>query len=259
MLLPDSFAFTQQNLQDFSDCKRRFYLRHVVNLEWPAIESEPVRQQEDLIQLGTRFHLMCQQALAGVPSDILTISIDNPELEMWWQNFLRLGFHTKPGDFTVEKLLSIPFAGFRLAAKFDLLLKSPTGKITIYDWKTSQHQPKRQTLLERMQSRVYPLVAGYETDEEIEMVYWYPAFPDSPVRFVNTLQQRKIDEAFLDSLIVEISSLHENEFSLTNQERKCKFCRYRSLCDRGVTAGISSPTSESDFSDSTFDFDFESL
>ncbi len=259
MLLPKTFTFTQQKLQDFIDCKRRFYLRHVANLEWPAIESEPVREQEELIQLGTRFHLMCQQTLAGVPAEILTRSVDNPELDLWWQNFIRLGFHTKPGDFTAEKLLSVPFAGFRLAAKFDLLIKEPTGKITIYDWKTSQHQPKRQTLLEKMQSRVYPLVAGFSNNVEIEMVYWYPAFPDSPIRFYSTPQQRKIDSEFLESVIFEISSLQENDFSLTHQERKCQFCRYRSLCDRGVTAGIANPTSESEFSDSTFDFDFETL
>ena len=70
MLLPDNFTFSQNNLQDYVDCKRRFLLRHVQKLEWPAIESEPVLEQEQLMLLGQQFHLMVQQKLSGIPEEI---------------------------------------------------------------------------------------------------------------------------------------------------------------------------------------------
>lgn len=259
MLLPETFTFTQQKLQDYVDCKRRFFLRHITNLEWPAIESEPIREQEELIQLGTRFHLLCQQAFAGVPIESLSLTAESPELAVWWQNFLVLEFFSTPRDYAAEKMVSIPFAGFRLAAKYDLLFNEPSGKIIIYDWKTSQHQPKRQTLLERMQSMVYPLVAGKGESVEIEMVYWYPSFPETPIRFTSTPAQRAVDATFLESLVVECTEMNEDDFVKTNQERKCQFCRYRSLCDRGITAGKASSTDALDFSDAAFDFDFDAL
>ena len=31
--------------------------------------------------------------------------------------------------------------------------------------------------------------------------------------------------------------LHEDEFPMTSDEQRCKFCVYRSLCNRGIEAG----------------------
>ena len=42
MRLKPGFHFSQNNLQDFVDCPRRFELLHVLHLPWPAIQSEPV-------------------------------------------------------------------------------------------------------------------------------------------------------------------------------------------------------------------------
>ncbi len=93
MLLPEHFTFTQQNLQDYLDCPYRFYLKEIRKLEWPAIESEPVREQEALMQLGTRFHLMCQQYFSGVPLSVLEKHTNEPLLAEWWQNFLSLNLN----------------------------------------------------------------------------------------------------------------------------------------------------------------------
>lgn len=262
MLLPDSFVFTQQNLQDYTDCAYRFYLREILKLEWPAVESEPIRDQEALMLLGTRFHLLCQQYFSGIPADVLTAQIVQPELAEWWQNFLKLGLHPEPGSFSVEKLVSIPFAGYRLAAKIDLLLKT-VEKTFIYDWKTSQHQPKRLTLLERMQSKVYPLVvsslASNLTPESIEMVYWYPAFPQSPVRFTYSSSQKDANQIQLELLVAEIANKDEVGFVKTKNEKACKFCRYRSLCDRGKEAGTSEMDEDPTDTDEAFNFDFDAI
>ena len=264
MLLPDSFVFTQQNLQDYTDCAYRFYLREILKLEWPAVESEPIREQEALMLLGTRFHLLCQQYFSGIPADVLTAQIAQPELAEWWQNFLKLDLHPEPGSFSVEKLVSIPFTGYRLAAKVDLLLEVGE-KIIIYDWKTSQHQPKRQTLLSRMQSKVYPLVvsslasAQNLAPEAVEMVYWYPAFPQTPIRFTYSNAQKDADQTELTLLVSEITAKDEAGFRKTQNEKACGFCRYRSLCDRGKEAGMSEMENEPADDEDAFNFDFNAI
>jgi RecB family exonuclease len=264
MLLPDSFVFTQQNLQDYTDCAYRFYLRDILKLEWPAVESEPIREQETLMQLGTRFHLLCQQYFSGIPADMLNAQITQPELAGWWQNFLEMNLHPDAGRFSVEKLISIPFAGYRLAAKIDFLLKS-AEKILIYDWKTSQHQPKRLTLLSRMQSKVYPLAVSSLTSnqnlqpESIEMVYWYPAFSQSPVRFTYTSSQKDADQTELELLIAEIAAKEKDSFLKTTDEKACRFCRYRSLCDRGKEAGTSEMEEDPTDTEEAFNFDFDAI
>jgi len=264
MQLPDSFVFTQQNLQDYKDCAYRFYLKNILNIDWPAVESEPIREQEALMLLGTRFHLLCQQYFSGIPANVLSAQITQPELIEWWQNFLQLDLHPAPGSYSVEKLNFIPFAGYRLAAKIDLLLKVE-NKLFIYDWKTSQHQPKRQTLLSRMQSKVYPLViSNLATNqnlspESIDMVYWYPAFSQSPVRFAYSSTQKKADQIELELLVEEISSKGKEAFRKTDNLKACSFCRFRSLCDRGKEAGISEMSDEPDDSDDAFNFDFDAI
>ncbi|PKN89573.1 MAG: hypothetical protein CVU45_06950 [Chloroflexi bacterium HGW-Chloroflexi-7] len=264
MLLPDSFVFTQQNLQDYKDCAYRFYLKEILRLDWPAVESEPIREQEALMLMGTRFHLLCQQYFSGIPADVLSGQITHPELTDWWQNFLNLNLPPTPGSFSVEKLNTIPFGGFRLAAKIDLMLKTD-GKIIIYDWKTSQHQPKRQTLLARMQSKVYPFVISNlpasqtVQPESIEMVYWYPAFPQSPIIFAYSSAQNDADQTELELLAAEITSKDKEAFNKTDNTKVCKFCRYRSLCDRGKEAGTSELDEEPADSDAAFIFDFDSI
>jgi hypothetical protein len=97
----------------------------------------------------------------------------------------------------------------------------------------------------RMQTRVYRYLlaaAGSSLNggqpirpERIEMVYWYAEYPSEPATFRYDAAQFKRDEATLEKLIGEIESLEK--FELTSDEGKCRFCSYRSYCNRGVTAG----------------------
>jgi hypothetical protein len=46
------------------------------------------------------------------------------------------------------------------------------------------------------------------------------------------------DEGYLAGLVGEIREAFGAEtWSLTSDESRCRFCEYRSLCDRGVVAG----------------------
>lgn len=270
MKLPEPFSFNQQNLQDYLDCPRRFYLRHILRQDWPAIESEPVKEQEALIRLGEQFHRMVQQLFAGVPQQAIEASISDPDLLNWWQQLIHLDVQSLPGIKFSEILFSIPFENTRLIAKYDLVIYQANQQALIYDWKTSHHLPKEKWLADRMQTRVYPFVlaslsaqprsAFQLSPDQIQMIYWYPVFFDNPVTFLYSQSQFAEDQRFLSSTIQGIIRMEESGFTKTDNEKLCKYCRYRSLCDRGVSAGERSEAEglESD-SDSAFDIDFDQI
>jgi CRISPR/Cas system-associated exonuclease Cas4 (RecB family) len=258
-LLPPDFQFSQRSLQDYVDCRRRFQLRYLLHLSWPAIEAEPMLEHENRMQLGAAFHRLVQRHLSGVSPDRLTAMLaadgsSSDVLGRWWEKYLQYARDltevgpTQVGNL-VEARLSAPLGAYRLIAKFDLIRASQEGQglqVVIVDWKTSQKRPPREWLAERLQTRVYPFLlveAGtYFQDQgqldpnQVEMVYWFPEFPQEPVRIPYTLEQYQLDRDYLLGLVKEIENLGEDEFHLTADESRCRFCRYRSLCDRGVKA-----------------------
>ena len=273
MTLPGDFQFSQGSLQDLVDCKRRFQLRYLLQIAWPAVPAEPYLENEQHLRLGALFHLMAQQHTLGVDEARLTAMASEEPLAGWWQNFMQ----QRPaleGTLFPEAVLTTPFGQSgqrRLLAKMDLVAVSD-GRATIYDWKTSRHRPPRTWLADRLQTRVYPYLlvqAGAElnsgqpfTPEQVEMVYWFAGFPDRPERFIYDAQRYAEDGTYLTGLLDQAAtlSMSDEPFPLTPDESKCRFCVYRSLCNRGTAAG---DVNELDFDDPEpmveFDLDFEQV
>ena len=251
MSLPVDFQFSQSSLQDYETCPRRFQLRYLRRLEWPAVESEPVQEAERLAQLGADFHRLVHQHLLGLDEDILagTVAAGQPELQQWWQNYLaHRPTALAEAELYPELTLSTPLRGYRLLARFDLLAIGRDGSFVIVDWKTAQRKPDRESLARRMQSRVYPYVlaqagAAYNRGRAVDpatikLIYWYPAVPDHPEEFDYSLALFRRDEQVLSDLIDRIKAAAENEeFPLVEDSRPCTTCVYRSYCDRGERAG----------------------
>jgi hypothetical protein len=244
-MLPANFIFSQSNLQNYVDCKQRFYLEHIIHLEWPANQSEPVLLQEERMAIGSEFHLLCNQFFCGIPAEAIRESISNVQLLQWWDSFLALGLTPGPNAFS-EKTITIPFHGYRLIAKYDLLVREERNKYTIFDWKTNAKRPSLSSVQNKMQSIVYPvalwsflkLLPGDEDQNfNIEMSYWYPEFPDQPHRFHSSLELIKHQETELLELIYKISETPPDGFFLTDEVKKCAYCHYRSYCNRGQNAG----------------------
>jgi hypothetical protein len=247
-----AIQFSQGNLQDYVDCRRRFQLRYLLKVAWPALEAEPAYENESAMQQGALFHRLIQQHLLGIPAERLTPlakgSDDGTEhrLSRWWQNYLGFKYPSATALYP-EVTLSMPLMGCRLVAKYDLILVGPEGRVTIYDWKTSRKRPKRSWLLERLQTRVYPFLlaqAGTHLNqgqpiapEQIGMIYWFAEAPNEPEIIHYSADQYAKDETYLKSLITEINGLSPEAFTLTSSVERCRFCTYRSLCDRGVEAG----------------------
>jgi len=250
--LQSVIQFSQGSLQDYVDCRRRFQLRYLLKVAWPALEAEPAYENESAMQQGALFHRLIQQHLLGIPAERLTPLAKGSELNRWWHNYLEFKFPSATALYP-EVTLSMPLMGCRLVAKYDLILVEPEGSVIIYDWKTSAvkgtayKRAKRSWLLERLQTRVYPCLlvnSGTHLNqgkpflpEQIKMIYWFAEAPNEPEIIRYSADQYARDEAYLKSLIAEINGLGPEAFTLTSRVERCRFCTYRSLCDRGVEAG----------------------
>jgi CRISPR/Cas system-associated exonuclease Cas4 (RecB family) len=258
----NGFQFSQASLNDYVDCPRRFQLRYVLEQEWPAVESEPLVERERLADLGRRFHRLIQQRMRGLPVEQLTASASSDfDLARWWGDYLRLevgGWRldvggdssrrpdpsrrfSLPPNRQAEVAVSIPLGAHRLIAKYDLLATGD-GRAVIVDWKTERRRPDRAGLAKRLQTRVYRYVLAKSDPsigpESIAMVYWFAEYPSEPEWLAYDAAQFAADEDYLHRLLGEIENRSEDVWPLTPDERKCRFCTYRSLCDRGVVAGV---------------------
>jgi CRISPR/Cas system-associated exonuclease Cas4 (RecB family) len=266
--LPPSFSFNQSSLQDYFDCPRRFQLRHIEQLAWPAVETEPVLENERRQQKGQLFHRMIQQHLVGLPIEKLTRIASTPDLSRWWNNYIVQDFNI--GGYTQYPELSItaPIGVHRLLAKMDLVAVSSGQKILIFDWKTTQKRPRNEWMAARMQTRIYRsllvqagawLNCGASVQpEQVEMIYWYADFPSEPAYFPYNLAQYQRDWKAITSMIDTID--HQQVFPLTEDEKKCAYCSFRSYCTRGHKAGtIAAYDEESEAASMEFNLNYEQI
>jgi len=263
---------SQSNLQDFKDCPRRFQLKVIDNISWPAAYLEPLSQLEQATDLGNRFHQLCQQYFSGIGPDNLAHNIINPDLKDMWKNFVPFANDLCYEHLYTEIILSTPILGHQLIAKYDLAIKKDSGEFVIYDWKTSPKKPSRNQLSQHFQTFLYPFIfvkAGknifesFQPDpENITMIYWYPLSSDPGEIFPYSKIQYSENAKQLTKLITEINDFMETHefFPLTDDRSACQRCVYRSLCERGIKGGEIDLFTEIDQEDlSGVHFDIENI
>ncbi len=247
--VPPEFQFSQGSLGDYVACPRRFELRYVLRVAWPAVEAEPIAEQERRMEAGQTFHRLVQQHQVGIPAKQLArFAASDADLERWWLNYQTYRpWEIATGKHFPEIGLAATLAGYRLVAKYDLVVTTPEDEAVIIDWKTAARRTERRRLEEAMQTRVYRYLlarAGTALNggrgfapEQVTMVYWFAQYPAAPERLPYAAAQFASDAAHLTRLIEEITARPLGDFPLTNDERACRYCCYRSLCDRGQRAG----------------------
>jgi CRISPR/Cas system-associated exonuclease Cas4 (RecB family) len=266
---PAQFVFSQSSLQDYADCPRRFQLRYLDRMAYPAAESEPALENERRQQEGQNFHRLAQQYLVGIPAERLGRLANTPDLQRWWENFYSFGQASLTGlkSLFAEMTLSVPVGDYRLVAKYDLVAITEDGNILIYDWKTYRKRPRNEWLSARWQTRVYRallVAAGAQLNggnpvvpERCEMVYWFANYPQDPARFPYSEAQFKRDWDTLVKLTEEMRGALS--YPLTDDRQMCVYCTYRSYCDRGIRAGDLDMIEAEMEAESLFDVNFEQI
>jgi hypothetical protein len=246
MIPPTDFQFSHAALQDFVDCPRRFYLRYIRQLRYPAPESDPLRELDQHVQREARFHKLVHQHQIGIPVKALEATIADETLADWWEAYLEHLPADLPPKRRADVTLSAPLAGRRLVAKFDLLAIGERAVIMV--WKTAPHRPKRAWLEKRLQTVVYPYVlaqAGAHLNsgkpippDNIRLVYWFADEPEQPEVFDYSAAQYKQGGKQLAALAADVLRREgEADFELTEDVERCLYCSYRSLNERGTKAG----------------------
>lgn len=271
MPLPANFTFNQNNLQDFSDCPRRFELRHLLHIAYPAAESEMLREKTRHMQMGQRFHQMIHQSILGVPQEQISVQVDEADLAGWWQSYLTHSPKILSANRRAEFVLAMPFEGSRLLAKLDLLAYEPGGRFLIVDWKTNRKKTRRSQIQSRWQTKVYPFLvmeAGKQLNggedvqaEQVEMIYWFTCAPEEPEIFSYTLSQYHADRQALAAVVEEIRHCAAlGSFPLTEKEHSCAICEYRPFCSRDAVLPVSEENEDELVSSSSgLDLDFEQI
>jgi CRISPR/Cas system-associated exonuclease Cas4 (RecB family) len=264
-------TLSQSSLQDYHDCPRRFELRYLQRLAYPAIETEPALENEIHQKEGEYFHRLVQQHLIGIPAEQINKLANTENLQRWWGNYLiasDLRGLKDLGGLYPEITLSAPLGKFRLVAKYDLIAVGK-DQATIFDWKTYRKRPKNEWLHIRWQTRVYRALlvqAGAHFNngkpfapEQIEMVYWFADFPTEPARFIYKADQFKRDWDALTKIADEITSASRFAFPKTDEVSKCSYCPYRSYCNRGIRAGDAADAELETEAEELFDINFEQI
>jgi hypothetical protein len=247
--LPETFRFSQHSLQDYVDCARRFQLRYVLMQPWPALITGSPLAYERQLQRSADFHRLAHQHALGLDAALLASTIEDPELAGWWQTYVDHPPSDLPeGLHRAEVLLSAPLAGYRLVAKFDLLAAEPGRRLVIVDWKGTVKLPSRAAMARRLQTQVYRYLAveagsAFFDDkapapEQVEMVYWYAAHGGATIKFPYDEREHQQASSRLARLVDDIVARRAPIWPLADDLRLCRFCNYRSLCERNVRPGF---------------------
>ena len=243
------FRFSAQSLQDYIECPRRFLLRYIQKLDWPAEQSSPYLAFEQYRHKGELFHTCVDQYFHGIDPALIERQIRDDDLHTWWQHFLQFIQEQNLLHTVSEILFQTSLGDHLLIAKFDLLAVTADYKVIIFDWKTTagERKPSHHILAEKMQTLIYPYIlcrAGLSVTGEqlaspmnVTLQYWFPQYPQEPELFKYSSVQMQRDETRLRGLMEEIEIKAIDDFPMTEDEKRCRFCVYRSYCGRGEKAG----------------------
>jgi RecB family exonuclease len=248
------------SIRDYLDCARRFQLRYILEQPWPAAKNEPMLEYELNRQRGAQFHRLLERYYLGVDAHTLSDMITDPIIRDWWQIHL----DQQPVNVAAskrilpEKLFQAKLDDYALTAFLDLVVIDQNDTVTIIDWKTTQRPPDAHEWSNSIQTLVYLYVVGEKIAtiqsrpiplSNIKMLYWFVTHPNQPVWINYGDAQHEQAKNKLSGLLQPLSGRLESETSAewpkTSDVKKCKFCVYRSLCDRGIR-----PESTSEFDES---------
>jgi hypothetical protein len=212
-------------------------------MQWPAIEAEPSPRMESRQKEGLEFHRLVHQHLLGIAPEELDRAASSAHVRSWWANYRAANLDLQGWDLRSELTLHAMIGPHRLVAKYDLIA-CRDGRAVIYDWKTWAHRPSNEWLETRWQTRVYRalLVKGGAVlneghpfhPEDVGMIYWFAELPEEPAIFSYDSPRFRSDWAAIQALTAEVTD--QQTFPMTDDRRKCRFCVFRSYCDRGERA-----------------------
>jgi CRISPR/Cas system-associated exonuclease Cas4 (RecB family) len=236
-----SLILSRNKVATFTSCRRRFQLRYLQQLAWPAPPA--AKRDEKARALGERFHQLLHRHFLGLPLDEEVTG--DKTLHRWWEAFQAHPPSLLPGRRYPEFTLTVPAAPYLLTGRFDLLIVSPQGA-HVYDWKTEAKPRPQEELRHDLQTRFYLalLVVGSAalgqslSPGQVGMSYWYVNAPQATVTIQYDEAWHAANWADLQKTIREIAVLENagTQWPLTDDISHCAQCLYQVCCGRQGTA-----------------------
>jgi CRISPR/Cas system-associated exonuclease Cas4 (RecB family) len=223
---------------DYLACPRRFQLRYLERLPWPAGRQDPKGERARI--LGQRFHTVLHRHFLDIPQGDEVHS--EPELLRWWRLFQTFEPQIPSGRLKPELSLTVPIGRLTLTGRFDLLIVISDG-VCIFDWKTNGRARSTEELRRDLQSKIYLALVTESGNvlerkvrpEEVTLTYWFAT--DPPVDVLITYGRREHTEnwSYLRSIASEIESrlASKESWPLTDELEECSRCAFQILCGRG--------------------------
>lgn len=244
-MLGKGFRFSQTALATFYVCRRQFWLRYVLKVQWPAMLTDRMAGWENAIERGSLFHRWVHQDSVGMDLTDSVRGTGDPLLQRWWSNWCNTPPMLPKGVLYSEIQLSVPIQSHRLVAQFDRMIITEEGHLHIGDWKTGLREPEQSVYEASWQTRVYRFVAveagaifssnSAIAPSEVLLTYWHANSPTAlqPILYSDSEHERIRLE--IEQSIAEISELpNEIEaFPKCRDRAACSRCTYAVLCARG--------------------------
>lgn len=232
------FEFSQNALNRFISCPKKFWYKYIQGLNWKKEDDEEYYRS---MKYGREFHLMCERYFSGIPVGKFTGSKEYEKFDKWLEKVKKAVPIYEDREYLPEYGLSIKIdEESRLTAKYDLAVIYRENNqlcIDVWDWKTENRKLKYNDLENRMQSIVYMAIA-YEAIPKIygngvekarvKMYYYQPEYYTEPIELTYSEEKFEKDKIKIDGLIKEIKKSNFDEKNL----KSCKYCEFNMLCNR---------------------------
>lgn len=236
----DAITFSRYKLTTFLACQRRFQLRYVRDLPWPA---EPVTEAwREASRRGRAFHRMLHRHFLDLP--VAEPAGDDPALQRWWRIFREEAPSLPAGERRPEETLTVPIDGHRLSGRFDLLILSG-DRAHIFDWKTEARPRSATALRDDWQTVLYLalLVEGSRAlrpggpplnPEKVDLTYWFVQAPQAAVTIPYGHDAHAENWQRLTDLVrlIDHRLSEEGVWPLTDDWEECGRCAYQVFCGR---------------------------
>jgi CRISPR/Cas system-associated exonuclease Cas4 (RecB family) len=235
--MEQTLTVSRAGLTTFQICQRRFQLRYLDRLSWPAV-PEDARMEKARIE-GERFHQLMHR-------HFLSLSVSKeaesyPELARWWKIFLSEGPQISDGQHLPELTLTVPMGRHLLSGRFDLLVLS-REQVHLFDWKTEARARAEGELVTDLQTRLYLALAAEGAPaldrkfgpEHILMTYWYVNEPAASVTIHYDQAKHVENWKYIGQIVDGINRrlAVEGKWPLTEDLSACEQCAFQVYCGR---------------------------
>jgi len=239
-----SFIWSASSLKIFLDCKRKWYLKYILQLKEHSISElpKPFKVGDIIHKILEDFYKNPQNTISSIDSLFFKYKEDNPflvlDLEIYKQKiveFLKQDLQNLKTRtiIAIEKPFSTTFNDFTISGVIDRIDKSEDS-LELIDYKTSRNL-KVDTLKTYNKSTDFQLEFYFLATKNLYQssnikAFYYDLFENSIKEEVVLSEKLELLKTIFDD--IKVLSKEEIGFCKTENSSTCEYCTYKTICNR---------------------------